>query len=196
MGSSTCKCVYKFYTSYNIILFFFKAKTVIIKLLILTFIAFQLFHTYSHIKHVNGAIQSNIIHSIWYFLSFMVLIASIKITRKNPNIYTILILLFIIIIDIYLFIKKKNLYMIFTALSLPVVIVLSYYKLYPNEITKAIPYLISLLIIVGFFLLNEKINCENMMKFAKLPYHAIIEILGMILFITLAYVFLQAEKYI
>jgi hypothetical protein len=126
----------------------------------------------------------------------MVLIASIKITRKNPNIYTILILLFIIIIDIYLFIKKKNLYMIFTALSLPVVIVLSYYKLYPNEITKAIPYLISLLIIVGFFLLNEKINCENMMKFAKLPYHAIIEILGMILFITLAYVFLQAEKYI
>ena len=86
--------------------------------------------------------------------------------------------------------------MIFTALSLHVVIVLSYYKLYPNEITKAIPYLISLLIIVGFFLLNEKINCENMMKFAKLPYHAIIEILGMILFITLAYVFLQAEKYI
>ena len=176
--------------------FFLKAKTVIIKLLILTFIAFQLFHTYSHIKHVNGAIQSNIIHSIWYFLSFMVLIASIKITRKNPNIYTILILLFIIIIDIYLFIKKINLYMIFTALSLPVVIVLSYYKLYPNEIKKAIPYLISLLIIVGFFLLNEKINCENMMKFAKLPYHAIIEILGMILFITLAYVFLQAEKYI
>ena len=28
----------------------------------------------------------------------------------------------------------------------------------------------------------KKINCENMMKYAKLPYNAIIEILGMILF--------------
>ena len=179
-----------------LIYFFLKAKTVIIKLLILTFIAFQLFHTYSHIKHIDGSIQTNIIHSIWYFLSFMVLIASIKITKKYPNIYTILILLFIIIIDINLFIKKINLYMIFTALSLPVVIVLSYYKLYPIYIKKVIPYLISLLIILGIVLINEKVNCENMMKFAKLPYHAIIEILGMILFITLSYVFLQAEKYI
>jgi hypothetical protein len=32
------------------------------------------------------------------------------------------------------------------------------------------------------------------MKYAKLPYHAIIEIIGMILFITLANVFLQTEK--
>jgi hypothetical protein len=35
-----------------------------------------------------------------------------------------------------------------------------------------------------------------MMKYAKLPYHAIIEILGMLLFTLLAYVFLQSEKYI
>ena len=44
------------------------------------------------------------------------------------------------------------------------------------------------------FLINEKINCENMMKFAKLPYHAIIEIIGMILFITLAYIFLKSDN--
>jgi hypothetical protein len=86
--------------------------------------------------------------------------------------------------------------MVFTALTLPVVIVLSYYNLYPIYIKKAIPYLIGLLIIVGIFLINEKNNCENMMKYAKLPYHAIIEILGMLLFTLLAYVFLQSEKYI
>lgn len=183
-------------TSLILIYFFFKAKTVIIKLLILAFILFELFHTYSHIKHIDGTIQSNIIHGIWYFLSFMVLIASIKITKKYPNIYTIIILIIIIIIDIHLFFLPNKLYMIFTALTLPIVIVISYYNSYPIQIKKAIPYLISLLIIVGIFLINEKFNCENMMKFFKLPYHAIIEIIGMILFITLAYVFLKTEKYI
>lgn len=183
-------------TSIILIYFFLKAKTIIIKLLILAFILFELFHTYSHIKHIDGTIQSNIIHGIWYFLSIMVLIASIKITNKYPNIYTIIILLIIIIIDINLFFLPNKLYMIFTALTLPIVIVISYYKSYPIQIKKAIPYLISLLIIVGIFLINEKFNCEYMMKIAKLPYHAIIEIIGMILFITLAYVFLQSEKYI
>jgi hypothetical protein len=124
----------------------------------------------------------------------MVLIASIKITKQYPNIYTILILLLIIIIDIHLFFIPNKLYMIFTALILPVVIVISYYNLYPSYIKKVIPYLRSLLIIVGIFLINEKLNCLNMMKYAKLPYHGIIEIMGMILFITLSYVFLQTEK--
>jgi hypothetical protein len=124
----------------------------------------------------------------------MILIASIKITKQYPNIYTILILLAIIIIDINLFFQPNKLYMIITGLSLPVVISISYYNLFPIYIKKAIPYLIGLLIIVGIFLINEKNNCENMMKYAKLPYHAIIEIIGMILFITLANVFLQTEK--
>lgn len=181
-------------TSIILIYFFFKAKTLIIKLLIFTFILFEIFHTYSHITHIDGAIQSNVIHGIWYFLSIMILIASIKITKQYPNIYTIIILLLIIIVDINLFFLPNKLYMIFTALTLPIIIVISYYKLYPIQIKNAIPYLISLLIIVGIFLINEKINCEYMMKYAKLPYHAIIEIIGMFLFIILAYVFLQTEK--
>ena len=97
------------------------------------------------------------------------------------------------IIPIYLISNK--LYMVFTALTLPVVIVISYYNLYPICIKKAIPYLIALLIILGLVLINEKINCLNMMKYAKLPYHAIIEIIGMILFTLLSYIFLQTEKY-
>jgi hypothetical protein len=178
-----------------LIYFFLQAKTSIIRLLILSFILFEIFHTFSHITHIDGTIQSNIIHGIWYFLSFMVLIASIKITKQYPNIYTILILLTIIIIDINLFFQANKLYMVFTGLTLTAVIVISYYNLYPICIKKAIPYLIALLIILGLVLINEKINCLNMMKYAKLPYHAIIEIIGMILFTLLSYIFLQTEKY-
>jgi len=185
-----------FITCLILIYFFLKAKTLIIRLLILAFILFEIFHTFSHIIHIDGTMQSNIIHGIWYYLSFMMLVASIKITKKYPNIYSIIILLLIIIININLFFQANKLYMIFTGLSLPVVIVLSYYNFYPKYIKNAIPYLIGLLIIIGIVLINEKINCENMMKYAKLPYHAIIEIIGLILFTLLSYVFLQTEKYI
>jgi hypothetical protein len=47
-------------------------------------------------------------------------------------------ILLIIIIDINLFFQANKLYMIFTALTLPVVIALSYYKLYPIYIKNAI----------------------------------------------------------
>lgn len=64
----------------------------------------------------------------------------------------------IIIIDINLFFQPNKLYMVFTALTLPVVIVLSYYNVYTIYIKKAIPYLIGLLIILGIVLINEKIK--------------------------------------
>jgi len=181
-------------TCFILIYFFIQAKTLIIKLLILSFIAFEIFHTYSHITHIDGTFQSNIIHAIWYFLSFMILIASIKMTNQYPHIYTIIILLIIIFIEINLFFITNKLYMIFTAITIPVVIVISYYKYYPNYIKNTVPYLVLLLILVGILLLNEKFNCEYMIKYAKLPYHAIIEIIGMFLFSTLAYIFLKSEK--
>ena len=134
--------------------FFIKSHTIEIKLLLLSFIAFQVFHAFSHIIHIDGNIQSNIIHIIWYFLTFM----------------------------------------IFTAFALPLIIVISYYKYYPEEMKKAIPYLIGLLFILIIVLLNEKFNCELMMSYINLPYHAIIELLGLILFGLLAYIFYKSEN--
>jgi hypothetical protein len=84
--------------------------------------------------------------------------------------------------------------MVFTAFTIPVVIVISYYNLYPMYMKTIIPYLILLLLIVAILILNEKFNCEIMISYANLPYHAIIETLGLILFTSLAYIFLRCEK--
>ena len=99
-----------------------------------------------------------------------------------------MILIIIIIIDLYILIKSNiKLYMIFSAFMLPIIIVLFYYKYYPSYIKKTIPYLIILI-------LNEKFNCKLMMLYANLPYHGIIEILGLILFTILGYIFFKSEK--
>lgn len=125
----------------------------------------------------------------------MILLNSIQITNKNPNIYLIIILSLIIIIDLYILIySTSKLYMIFTAFMLPIIIVIFYYKYYPDIIKKSIPYLIILLFVVISLILNEKFNCKVMISYANLPYHAIIEILGLILFTMLGYIFLKSEK--
>jgi len=49
-----------------LIYFFLQAKILIIRLLILSFILFEMFHTFSHITHIDGAIQSNMAFSIIY----------------------------------------------------------------------------------------------------------------------------------
>ncbi len=76
-----------FITCLILIYFFLKAKTTIIRLLILAFILFEIFHTFSHITHIDGTIQSNIIHGIWYYLSLMILIASIKIIQNSNTFF-------------------------------------------------------------------------------------------------------------
>ena len=165
------------------------AKTKTLKILILSFIAFQAFHAFSHIQHIDGYIQANIIHVLWYFMSFMILLSSIQITKKNPKLMTIISLFAIIIIDLYLFLHTNKLYTIFTGFTIPVIIVVSYYYLYPSHMKTTIPYLILLLLVVIILILNEKFNCDLMLSYAILPYHAIIEIVGLILFVILAHIF-------
>jgi hypothetical protein len=177
-----------------LIYFAWHARTITIKILLLSFIVFQAFHAFSHIRHIEGHVQSNVIHTIWYFVAFMVLFTSMQMSKKPPSIYTILLLSIIILIDLYLFFYTSKVYMVFTAFTLPVIVVLSYYNTYPTFMKNTIPYLILLLIIVAVLLLNEKYNCEAMIAYANLPYHAIIETLGLILFTTLAYLFVRWEQ--
>jgi hypothetical protein len=177
-----------------LIYFAWQARTITVKILLLSFIAFQAFHAFSHIRHIEGYVQSNVIHAIWYFVAFMVLFTSMQMSKKSPPIFTILLLIFIIIIDLYLFFYTSKVYMVFTAFTLPIVIVLSYYNTYPAFMKNTIPYLIVLLIIVSALLLNEKYNCDAMIAYANLPYHAIIETLGLILFTSLAYLFVRWEQ--
>ncbi len=177
-----------------LIYFAWQARTITVKTLLLSFIAFQAFHAFSHTRHIEGHVQSNVIHTIWYFVAFMVLFTSMQMSKKPPPIFTIFILIFIIIIDMYLFFYTSKVYMVFTAFTLPIVIVLSYYNTYPAFMKNTIPYLILLLLVVSALLLNEKYNCETMIAYANLPYHAIIETLGLILFTSLAYLFVRWEQ--
>jgi hypothetical protein len=174
--------------------FMLQARTTAVRILFLSFITFQAFHAFSHIQHIDGSIQVNVIHVIWYMLSFTALYTIITLSKISPSIYIIAMLCALIIIDLYIWNFIGGVYMIFSGFAILLSIVISYYNSYPTFIKNALIYMIIGLCILLAFIVNEKLNCENMIAYANLPYHAIIETLGLILFIALAYLFVRWEQ--
>jgi hypothetical protein len=171
-----------------------QTRTTAVRILLISFIVFQAFHAFSHMQHIDGNIQVNVIHVIWYILSFATLYTIITLTKISPSIYTLAILCALIIIDLFVWKFVGGVYMILSGFAILLSIVILYYNSYPTFIKTALIYMIIGLCILLAFIVNEKLNCENMIAYANLPYHAIIETLGLILFTALAYLFVRWEQ--
>jgi hypothetical protein len=79
-------------------------------------------------------------------------------------------------------------------LSLLAFIIFSSYNKLPKFFRKAIPFLAIGLIILFALELNEAYNCEKMLEYMDFPYHAFVEIVGLLLFTSLTYFFYKWEK--
>jgi len=173
--------------------YLFIAKSFLVKIVILSFIIFELYHAYSHITHIKGKIQSNVIHLLWYFLFISVLAVFIKINKKKENWIYIFIIL-IILIDLYIWYINNSFYMISSGLFILIIIVISHYYLFTKELKQKLNYLLMGTFVLILLFINEKLNCNYMLEKFKFPYHIFIELIGLVLFIMLADFFIKVEK--
>ena len=169
------------------------AKTIEIKLVLFTFIIFELYHAYSHFTHIKGKVQSNIIHLLWYFLFISILIVFRKI-NKNKNDWIYLIIVIIIIVDLIIWYINNSFYMIASGLFILIVIVVSHYHLFTPGLKERLNYLLIGTFILILLFINEKFNCDYMQKTFKFPYHIFVELIGMVLFVMLSSFLIELEK--
>lgn len=140
---------------------------------------FQVFHTFSHIVHINGPLQTYIAH----FLSYLVNITLFFLLYKsNTSILYILFLCIIIAFDIYSLFHLPLIFYFFTQALIFVSIILYYFAYLPKYIQSSVYQIIVLVIIISLLVLNEKYNCDTMLDLYDFPYHILIEICGVILF--------------
>jgi hypothetical protein len=171
------------------------AKTFAIKLCLFSFLLFQAFHAFSHMHHIEGNIQTIIIHILSYLLSITSFYTLFILCKKLPSYSIILFIIILIVIDIYIFLfQNHSILGIFSGFAIIVVTYLSYYMFYPKFIKTILKYIILGLFILSLVIINEKMNCDNMIAYSNLPYHAIIEIIGLILFTSLGYMFIIWEN--
>lgn len=172
-----------------IIYFIYKCKSIYVKLLLISFLLFELAHTFSHIRHIDTKIQSNMIHFIVYLIGLNLIFTIQYLSKQKYNLWYLL--LIIIIIDLYIWIYIRDIYMIISGLFIMIFIITSSYHFLPDFFKKKMTFLLFTAFILLLVLYNESINCDKMIKFKNLPYHAITEIIGLILFTSLSYLFVK-----
>jgi len=168
-----------------LIVFYFLMKTTNNYTFVLLFslLCFELFHVFSHMIHISGSIQTNIAHSLTYFINFAFLYAFYRYTNKFPNYLFILYLIVLVCFDIYsLFYLSVVFYII--SQSIIMISLLSYYiPLLPKFVKYSMYQIIFLVVVIILLFLNEKYNCEKMISiYPDFPYHILIEICGIFLF--------------
>ena len=168
-----------------IIIFYFltKTKTRHSFVLLFSILCFELFHMFSHIYHITGPIQTNIVHFLAYFINIGFFYSFYSYTKKWPDIWFTRLLLAIIVFDIYALVNLSLMFYILSQVVLLISLLFYYYPLMPKEIQKSIYYVVFFVCIILLSIYNEKINCKAMLQYnPKFPYHIFIEITGIFLF--------------
>lgn len=176
-------------------LLYYSTKSVYLhtKLTILSYFFFEFAHSIYHAVHFNKAIQTNSIHVLFYIICFRTFITYRNFTKINLNWYQTVGLFFIILTDLYMFFYIGGFWVVFSGISILFYITSMYYYEFPQiYIRKYKSFIIGTVLLISF-LANEILHCEYMLNFAQLPYHILIEITGVYLYINLSVSLLEWE---
>jgi hypothetical protein len=166
-----------------ILYFLLQTKNNYTFMLLFLILCFELFHSFSHIVHIKGSIQLNIIHLLTYLINFAFFYLFYSYTKKFPNKFFILYLIVLVCLDIYSIFNLTIIYYLSTQSIIFISLLLYYYRLLPKIIQNSIYQLILLVGFVILLVLNETYNCERMLEFyPHFPYHIFIEITGIVFF--------------
>lgn len=181
-------------TSLIIFYFLLQVKNFKTGLLFISFLLFELFHTFSHSVHIPGSIQVNITHMLSYFINFSLLYFFYKTSNIFPGVLFSVFYLVVVIIDIYSLFNLELIYYLFTQALLFLSILFYYKNQIPKNLINNVYYLVVLVVLIIIAFINEMYNGDYLLdKYPDVPFHAIIEVLGCILFFILCYTFLQIK---
>ena len=167
------------------IIFYFlcQVKNIYTFFLILSLLAFECVHTFSHVIHLPSYIQINIIHCLAYIINFCYLLTFYNYTHKAPSLIFTIILVILLLFDIYSFLFLSFVFYFSSSLLIFFSIFIYYYKYLPKDKQHYIVIILFLGISIMFFFYNEKMNCKKMLEtFPNFPFHAPLEIAGLFIF--------------
>jgi len=175
-----------------IMYFLFQTKNIYPFLLLLSFLAFECVHAFSHTIHLPGYVQNNITHCIAYTVNVFYLLTLYNYTHHAPSIYFLIFLFGLIVIDVYFFMFLSFVFYVTSSMLIFLSIIIYYYPYIPKNKQSYIVTILLLGISIVFLLYNEKYNCKSMLRmFPGFPFHALLELNGTVIFYYLCKFFYQ-----
>lgn len=165
------------------------AKTRQVQNALISFISFEAFHAFSHAIWYQW--QRLVVHLLVYAMSVSVFNAMGALTRhcsRIPKYAT----LTAIAIDLTAYVWTWEI-SILTGLAVLATVIVSHFPFMPVDIRKRFMIITIGMVVLYNMFLNELWNCEDMFRLKILSYHAVVEVVGLILFNYMGRTFLIWE---
>jgi hypothetical protein len=178
-------------TVFVLIYFMYISKSWYLKIVFLTYILFEIWHTLSHMIFIGGNIHHTVSHILAYIIAFTTLYVFLVLTNSKLSTIYVITLFIIVCIDLYIAYFIGGIYMVISGFTLFMIILIAFYKKFKSFII----YLLILLLGLILLELNEYFNCKSMLQlYPNFPFHVFIELYGLILFYILSMKLLTLDK--
>jgi hypothetical protein len=181
----------------TLVLFMFAmfARTLPVQTTIIVYALFEAWHTMSHMQHIPGKIQKFVVHALGLSMAFATGWAIQSFTNAPVTMWYIAPIVVLVIVDTLVTTLYKNDLLGFaTGLAIFAWVVIGHWSYYPTFVKNTVVWLLLGVVILMALFVNEWKNCDRMQKWRVLPYHALIEVLGLVLFSVLALLLLKWER--
>lgn len=177
----------------------FICQTPEVRFLLFSFTAFEAWHSFSHAVHIQMSpnLQNRVVHAIGYMMfisTYLVMEAFDQHHDPQNDSVNKAMLFFIGILDMWVLKRLGGVYSIASGLGVYVTTVCVKFHAIPLEMHASMLGTMAGTAILTLFFINEAFCGEKMMKWKALPYHIIIEMLGLYLFWRLAWFFIEWEN--
>jgi hypothetical protein len=170
-------------TSLMIFFFLLQTKTTYTFLFLFIILLFEIVHTTSHMFHINGPLQTNIVHGFAYAINVALLYALYRHTKVVPSLFLSILIAIIIGIDIYALFALSTVFYILTQFAIFFSIMFFYFTTLPTKTKSSLKWLIMLGVLIISLVYNEIRNCDEMAKlYPTAPFHILVEIPGVLFF--------------
>jgi hypothetical protein len=164
------------------------------RLAILSFILFEILHSFSHAIHYDRQFHEIGIHVAGYLMAITSYIALKNETKYTLTFTSKLIIFLSILIDLIIFSTVRSIYGVASGLNLLTVTVAQFFHVLQPDKRILIQRLIAGVVVLFFMFVIEKHHCAYFMRI-NFQYHPfIVEPWGLILFQMLASVFMEESK--
>ena len=131
-----------------ILYFLLKTKQTQSFLLLFSIFSFQTFHSFSHMIHIQGPAQTNIIHTLSYLINLAFFNVFYSYSNKLPD-YRFVFLLFVLICyDLYALMKLPVFYFILSQSLIAIALFVYYYNFLPKTIQNSIYKIIIIIVLI------------------------------------------------
>lgn len=183
---------------YWVCLAWYRRKPVAVCMVIMSILLFEILHFTSHVRHLAASHRQVVMVHLSAYLVILCYLWAMYTTFGLPSSSVLVIAVFVAtaLADIVFFIQHRPfIWYMLTTIIMFILIFIMYYGYFDPRQKRYVWQIIICAIIIGLLFLNEYAHCQSMLRWNKhIPYHAMIELLGIALFILIPSFFMSLKK--